>query len=138
VSHVEIVEGPADYGDVVRQLARSASRLAPELSAVIEAAGSQMPAAVGNHMAIPHAYLEGLQRCNCLMAVVPEGVAGLKPPDGQAVQLVCLLLSPTEQPELHLKGLATLGALAVEHDLMKLLTSQHAPERVRKLLDAQS
>jgi mannitol/fructose-specific phosphotransferase system IIA component (Ntr-type) len=72
------------------------------------------------------------------MAVVREGVEGLEPPDGQPVQLVCLLLSPTDQPEQHLNGLATLGALAVEPDLLSLITSQKAPERVRKLLEAQS
>lgn len=138
VAHVEVVEGRVTYAEVVKQLARSAGRLAPQLSSTIEEAAEQMPAAVGNHLAIPHAYVDGLPRSHCLMAVIKDGVEGLEPPDGQRVQLVCLLLSPTDQPEQHLEGLATLGALAVEQDLVDLLTTQRAPERVRKVLDAQS
>jgi PTS system nitrogen regulatory IIA component len=138
ITHVEIIEGRASYVDVVRQLAHSAGRLVPELASAIEAAATQTPAAVGNRVAIPHAYIDGLPASTCLMAVAKDGVDGLEAPDGQPVQIVCLLLSSTEQPEQHLSGLATLGALAVEQDLIRLLTSQQAPERVRKLLEAQS
>lgn len=93
-----------------------------------------MPTSLGNGVAIPHAYVNGLGRSQCYVAVVPAGIS-LKTPDGQPIRVLFLLLSAPGDARNHLRALATVAELAQESALMDLLARERAPQRIRRYLN---
>jgi PTS system nitrogen regulatory IIA component len=65
----------------------------------------------GQGVAIPHGKIEGLEQIYGLFARIAEPVE-YKAIDGRAVDLVFLLLSPTQAGAAHLKALATISRIA--------------------------
>lgn len=92
-----------------------------------------MSTAIGGGVAIPHAYWDGVAEPRSYLAIVPEGldVAG---PDGEAVRLVALLVSPPDQAKGHLQALGALVDVLSDDRFRDLLLRQRMPARVVRLL----
>jgi PTS system nitrogen regulatory IIA component len=66
--------------------------------------------AVGSGMAMPHARLQGLDKAHAFFVRLREPVE-FDAPDGQGVDLMFMLLSPTHADTDHVKALAALSRL---------------------------
>jgi len=78
--------------------------------------------ACGSGAAIPHARLPGLSSCVVLLARLPQPV-DWQAMDGQPVDLLVLLLSPTAQDSDHLKALARISRTLRDADTLAALRS---------------
>ncbi len=83
----------------------------------------EVPSMLGAGIVVPHVYHASTPVRMCAIAQVPAGL-DLKPPDGEPIRLVFLLVSPDDDAEGHL---ATLGEIA------RVVTP---PELRRQLLEA--
>lgn len=92
-----------------------------------------MPTALGNGVAVPHAYVDGLTESRCYVAGVPAGLA-MSTPDGQAIHLVFMLVSPSGQARKHLQALAAIAELAQDASLIDQLAQQRIPDRLRRFI----
>jgi len=140
VAHTELVltEG-VSFESVLETLTETATRLHPTLpiGALVQGIidrGETMPFAVGGGVAIPHAYLEGIDRSRCFLAVVPNGVGGMITPDTLPVRLVFLLVSPLGDATKHLESLAALASIGRELEFIDLLCRQRVPARLARLI----
>jgi nitrogen PTS system EIIA component len=77
---------------------------------------------VGGGAAIPHARLPGVPRCIVLLARLPAAI-DWQAVDGEPVDVLVLLLSPTEGDADHLKALARIGRTLREPDTLPALRS---------------
>jgi PTS system nitrogen regulatory IIA component len=68
------------------------------------------PASLGHGVAVPHVFVEGLDRQYCVLARLTGGL-DWHAPDGEPVRLVLLLLSPPGDHDLHLALLADISRL---------------------------
>ena len=127
------------FESVVMQLVVAAERQYPklpfeELVHRVLAHEHTMLAAVGGGLAIPHAYVEGFNDSRCFIGLVPSGISDVSTKDSEPIRMVCLLLSPADQPHKHLAGLATLSGLGLDRDLFNLLVKQTVPQLIDRLL----
>ena len=83
------------------------------------------PTAIGNGVAVPHGYVDGLEARLCAVARLTQPL-DLAAPDAEGVRLVFLLLSPAGDPEGHLATLAEIARLV------------HGQATRTRLLEAQS
>ena len=73
-----------------------------------------MHTALPNGLAVPHARLDGLKKPHVLIARCREGI-DLHAPDGEPSRLICLILTPKDQPDTQIEMLS-LVAHAFEQD----------------------
>ncbi len=90
---------------------------------------STFPAAIGNGVAIPHAYVEGLDRRLCGLARLRSPLE-TPSPDGEPIRLVFLLLSPPGDPEGHLATLAELARCMIDDETRAMVYESSAPADV--------
>jgi NhaP-type Na+/H+ or K+/H+ antiporter/mannitol/fructose-specific phosphotransferase system IIA component (Ntr-type) len=95
---------------------------------------SAMPTSLGGGLAIPHAYTEGLDAPRVLLGLVPEGTSD-KGPNGDAITLVFLVLSPRDDSGSHLRTLASIARLASDKDYVETLMSQKNAEELEARLE---
>jgi NhaP-type Na+/H+ or K+/H+ antiporter/mannitol/fructose-specific phosphotransferase system IIA component (Ntr-type) len=93
------------------------------------------PTALGHGVAAPHDYIRGLEERICAIARVPDGV-DFQSPDGQAVRLVFMLLSPTGDPEGHLATLAEIARLLLDDTVRGALMDAKSPLRMLEIIRA--
>lgn len=95
---------------------------------------------LGNGIAVPHGRMPGLEKPAVALGILPEG----KPiqfgaPGDAPVEIIHLVLSPTDPPELHLKVLAAIARLLSNDDARVLLRhagdSEEALGVIRKYSD---
>ncbi len=140
ITHVEfIADADTSFKVILEKLSKAATRQHPELpmEAVIHGIFERrqtMPVAVGEGIAIPHAYCHGLLRSRCFLAVVPQGVSDLTTPDDKPVRLMFLVVSPVGKAAEHLESLAALASLAQDPAFIDLLSRQRVPERLARLI----
>jgi len=99
--------------ELLEQLVTHLSGQFPELSISrtlqeIQERENAAPTLLGHGIALPHAHLSGLSETIAVLAQIPDGMTYYAGED-EPVRLVFLLLSPPEQPEMHL---AVLGEIA--------------------------
>lgn len=140
VLHVDLVdqEEPTFEG-VLHRLTASAQRQLPDIRIGEVVQGiidrrQTMPAAVGDGIAIPHGYADGLAQSVCFLAAVPHGISDMVTPDNVPVRLVFLLVSPLGRAQEHLASLAILASLGRDDGFVDLICSQGAPTHIAKLL----
>ena len=82
--------------------------------------------AIGQSLAVPHAYLEGIEKPMIVIARLERGInAGA--PDGAPTRFVFLLLGPPGAPEEHLDSLASIARLMADDEFRYLaLTAEDA------------
>mgnify|MGYP001089985515 CR=1 FL=1 len=99
-------------------------------AAVLEREASHTTA-LGNGVALPHATLEGLDRCRVLVAVAPEGVPfGPADRESGTERLFFMLLSPADEAGTHIKLLARIVRLVRRPDFVEALIAAGSPESV--------
>ncbi len=137
----------AEGADVTEALERAVDALverAPQLDresllAELAARENVLASVLGKGVAVPHARREGLEQRMTALVQVPEGL-DIETPDGLPVRLLCLLISPADDPEGHLAALAELAEIvdadvAREH-LLGAPTPEELVIRVRAVMNA--
>jgi NhaP-type Na+/H+ or K+/H+ antiporter/mannitol/fructose-specific phosphotransferase system IIA component (Ntr-type) len=119
--------------EVVRQLLDAAEVAGDHdaLANAILARERDLPTAMGMGVVLPHTYVEGAERAQCLLALVPSGVPG-DTPDGKPIKLVCLMLSPAGRAERHLQALASVARLLYDSGFVDVLLAQTSPEALMR------
>lgn len=79
------------------------------------------PTALGEGLALPHAYSPLIKAPLCAVGLVTGGVKGWEAPDGVPIKLVFLLLSPKGDAERHLLVLGEIVRLLLEPGMVKKL-----------------
>lgn len=82
---------------------------------------ASFPTALGDRVALPHAYSESLQSPLCAVGMVQQGVSDWVSPDGKPVQLVFLLMSPSGDPDGHLVVLSEIVRLIMHPGMVNSL-----------------
>ena len=114
-------------------LGESFPRLDPEevLAGILERQGA-LPTTLGHGVALPHVRMDALGKPACLIAQIPEGMdfhEGEEP-----VRLVFLLVSPEEQPELHLAVMGEIARLCAAEEVRERLVQCEDPEDLMSLI----
>lgn len=92
-----------------------------------------LPTTMGMGVVLPHTYVTGLARSRCLIGLVPDGIPG-STPDGVPIRLVCLMLSPAGQAEMHLQGMGALARLLYDSEFVEHLCAQETSEELLELV----
>jgi mannitol/fructose-specific phosphotransferase system IIA component (Ntr-type) len=80
---------------------------------------SVVPTTLGHGVALPHCKIEGISHSACAVALVPEGVH--LPDEDEAIRLVFMLVSPAEEPEMHLAVLGEIARLCADVEVREML-----------------
>jgi len=83
---------------------------APAVCEAVEARERRAPTAIGQSVAVPHAYLEGLPEQLIAIARLKKAI-NTNAPDGVPTRFVFLFLGPPGAPEEHLEALANVAKL---------------------------
>lgn len=90
------------------------------------------PTTLGHGVALPHAKIQGLPRNLCAIGLVPRGIA---PEDEEErVRMVFLLLSPAEEPEMHLAILGEIARLCATAEVRQQLMDSGGGEETLSLI----
>lgn len=88
---------------------------------------------IGNGIAIPHGRLEKLERITGFVAVLDKPV-DFESVDDQPVDVIFMLLAPSESSSDHLKALARIARVLREPDMLKHLREAEDKQSVFRLL----
>jgi len=129
---------PADKQSLLGDLAhRTAERVADldgeTLLQRLRAREAESSTGVGEGVAIPHCFLEGLDRTVCVMAQVPLGI-GYDAIDQQPVYILFVLISPPDARMAHLRLLARISRVANREGFAKEAAAAASPEALHELL----
>lgn len=126
-----------DKQALLRQLCQRLQLSLPNLSAdsllkALQEREQQLPSTLGHGVALPHLRSPDIESPACLIARIPDGL----PFDNneEPVQLVFLLVSPDDQPELHLAVLGEIARLCSDSDLRQKLLQTAEPASVIALI----
>lgn len=139
-SAIVVDESVTELELVVRALlehvkARHHSLPLERLHASIMERERSMSTAMGAGVMIPHAYHADVEQTECYVANARAGIAG-DTPDGEPVQLVFLVLSPSGNAGAHLGALAAIAGLCTDDDYLRLLERQADPKALHRLIKA--
>ena len=122
---------------LLQQLAnQAAQRLGLEASAILaslierESLGST---GFGNGVAIPHGKVDGLNRIYCMFLRLSEPI-DYKAIDTAPVDLVFLLLSPTDAGAEHLKALAAISRVTRHHAILDKMRGARSADALAAVL----
>ena len=89
---------------------------------------------LSHNVAIPHAYSADISEPICVIAIAPYGLQWES--EEAIVRLVFLVISPKDDPEIHLNILAEIARIAsddsIVHELLRIETSQSFIEKLQK------
>lgn len=93
-----------------------------------------LPTSIGRGIAVPHSYSSKVSKALCYAALVTHGLTTAAP-DGLAVKLVFLVLSPENNSTAHLRSLALIAKLSADpfavQDLSACETSEDLLREIR-------
>ena len=96
---------------------------------------AQQSTGIGDGLALPHAFVHGLERTALVVGRCREGL-DFDALDSQPVDLLFLLLSPEDAKDVHLRLLARLARIvSPEETLVRLRTAEGPEELFRMLLE---
>lgn len=106
----------SDKSSLLEELATRTAEQLPDVkrAALLEsllARESESSTGVGQGVAIPHCFLDGLEASRCILAQVPQGIA-YDAIDGEPVYVLFILLSPPKDQMAHLRLLARISRVA--------------------------
>lgn len=84
------------------------------------------PTQLSHDVVVPHAYAEALTEPICVVGVVPEGMEWMA--SHGVVRLIFLVLSPKDDPEIHLNLLAEIARIASEGSIVHQLLQSESPQ----------
>jgi len=88
---------------------------------------------VGEGVAIPHCFLEGLEKTACVLAQVPDGV-DYDAIDEKPVFILFMLMSPPDARMAHLRLLARISRVASREGFAKEAAAATTPDELHKLI----
>ena len=120
---------PRNANHMIAELASRAAQLTALPAKDIERAVIQreriMHTGLPHHLAVPHARLAKLNKPYALLATVPDGV-DFQAADGEPAKIVCMILTPTDQPEAQIELLnlfaTTFGSEQTRRHVLKAQT----------------
>jgi mannitol/fructose-specific phosphotransferase system IIA component (Ntr-type) len=132
---------PADKLDLLSTLAAAAAeRLgtidAVELGRRLLEREQQSSTGMGNGVAVPHTFIDGLERMACFLAQIPDGV-GYEATDDQPVYFVVLLIGPAGGVGNHLKLLARTARLVRRPEFVREIAAVSTADEVFQLVLAE-
>jgi mannitol/fructose-specific phosphotransferase system IIA component (Ntr-type) len=115
---------PADKSDLLKLLAEKAAACLPKVDGKkllkeLEKRETQVTTGIGLGVAIPHAFIDGVDRMTCLLAQVPEGV-DFQSVDRAKVHFVFLIVSPPGKAGSQIKLLARIARVVTREFIQKL------------------
>ncbi len=93
---------------------------------------AQGGSAIGKGIAIPHLQTRAIPRRFVALATLERPIH-LDSPDGEAVDLICLLLSPDSDGPIHLRGLSRISRLLRNEELCDVLRETNDPDSMKAL-----
>jgi NhaP-type Na+/H+ or K+/H+ antiporter/mannitol/fructose-specific phosphotransferase system IIA component (Ntr-type) len=93
------------------------------------------PTLVGNGVAIPHTYCPELNKSICLIAKMKKPILTAEK-DKESVKLVFLLISPPENPKMHLRILSDIAKLVSNKDILDKITLANSASEIIKILNS--
>ena len=117
------------YRDLAERVAKSDTTLSGE--AVFEqlmAREKALPTTLGHGVALPHIKVEGLNQSTCAVGLVPNGIR--VGDDAEPIRLVFMLLSPADEPEMHLAVLGEIARLCADAQVREQLFACTSPEEL--------
>jgi len=94
---------------------------------------NQFPAALGQGVAVPHAYIDSAPGRICAVVRVPGGLE-FEAPDDEPVRLVFVLLSPPGDPDGHLATIAEIARLVVDPEKRRRFLETDDPGEIMDLV----
>lgn len=88
---------------------------------------------LGNSVAVPHVKHDGIERTSLVLGRAKAGIEW-QAIDGRPVQIVFLVMSPPESPEVHLQCLRWISTLARNADFRRFLLDAADEAQMRDLL----
>jgi len=129
---------PASKETLFKDLANRLSGIEPNVSP--EAAFNQImdreeaaPTTLGHGVAIPHAHVDGLQKSYCFMVRFTRPLT-FYPEEAEGVQLIFLLLSPPDEPEIHLAILGEIARLCSDQSIREQIIAVEDPNEAFALV----
>ena len=92
---------------------------------------TEFPSAMGQGVAVPHTYLEGLSDSVVLIAVSHDGLVPVQGDD--PVRIVFLVLSPADNPNKHIEILSQISRFVINDDNRKQLFDAKSREEIVEL-----
>ena len=106
------------YRSMTERLSKSDPILnADELHNSIMSREQALPTTLGHGVALPHAKIRGLTQATCGVAILPDGI--VLEPEEEPIHLVFMLISPEDQPEMHLALLGEIARLCADAAVRK-------------------
>lgn len=123
----EMVEALATAGAI------SPDEVEPITRSIVTRERTRGTTGFGKGVAAPHTKVDGLSR---VIAAVGRSAAGIDfaSLDGEPVFGVFLILSPTEQPEAHLRAMDTIFRVLQQEKFRKFLRQADVPQKIMDLL----
>ena len=110
----------AVYQALAEKLATADPQIAGDLLLTrIQERDSLRSTILGHGVALPHARLKGIPRTACAIAITPKGLAIGE--EEEPIRLVFMLLSPEDQPEMHLAVLGEIARLCADREVREKL-----------------
>jgi Kef-type K+ transport system membrane component KefB len=104
--------------DAIRELAGVAAEVvdlpAEQIDAAVWAREQIVPTGIGDELAVPHARLAGLDQPYLFLGRSPEGI-DFNSPNGEDAQLICMLLTPLDDPTAQLELLSLIANNLADH-----------------------
>ena len=127
---------PLEKEEAMRQLLNACCRESPEITEstweVLLKREQQGGTFVGDHVAIPHARIEGLQQPLVALGVCKAGIQDAQ--TGHIVQIMVLLLSPAEPPERHVETLGIISRLVRDDQLLNDVFAARTPIDIMRVI----
>jgi two-component system sensor histidine kinase KdpD len=135
--HIRVWNDPVSKEQVFSDLAAAATTgtngVAPEtILAKLKEREGQGSTFLNEGVALPHARVEGLPAPLAALGLAHVGV--LDAPTDKPIEVVFLMLSPTDQATNHLRLLAAAGRLLQNKDLRKQLRAARSPDEAAAIL----
>jgi len=140
--HILLEPAASSVQDLLREVAGLAAEVTDVKDAQliyreVWARESLMPTALPNGLAVPHARLHGLARPHVFLARSRVGV-DFDAPDGQLSTLICLILTPTDQPETQIEMLAVIAQTFERSQVRQRCLAANSATELRAVLNQAS
>lgn len=127
-----------NYGDLLQEAVKFAVKTHPELeyedivNRLVQLEKSN-PTVLGNGVVTPHVKSESVSESICLIVKVKKGL-DLNAYDGKTSKLFFVLISPKNDPELHLILLSDIAKITADTNLIEKIISEDSYEKIFETL----
>jgi mannitol/fructose-specific phosphotransferase system IIA component (Ntr-type) len=118
---------PEIYRAMAQRLAKSDPVLSGEAiyDSIMEREKS-IPTTLGHGVALPHMKVDGISESTCAVGIIRKGVS--LGDDPEPIRLVFMLVSPRNEPEMHLAVLGEIARLCADQEVREMLFDCSSPE----------